>query len=659
MNIKRFSCFLLAFVMMVSLFAGCAKQGGEPQTVTEPQSTQTPTEPVVVGPTRTAEDFIARLSDAMQAGDLPIDLVPEWDDDYSQDTKYAGYSVRLININGNYDALRIVLYYSKTGSETLSNIQIICYDEATGQQREVYALLCGIASALCDEAMTEEMAAELFSAEPAQSLFATYSGDIGSFIDMSAITYPEGVESYESSVVFRQPGKLTHSILTQHITFQNKTRDVMTYEITFAGTEETFFADKIVDFSGAPSVEELEQRINDALAAKGVPITCTFVPYVHYGCWRGIFQWTTLEDPDYAYPEFPYEQYIEWGNSLEYLTDEVVAAYISSFFRGVYLYVYTRDPIREDVPAYDIRLNECMPPELLEALCIACDPENRAGDVEVLHSLPIAESEGQRERVLQKDGYTITHDINEEGLQDSYRIYYEADQQWYTPNLTGEALLDPALMDYEFRISKPMVVDGMFNYYGEGQGYQTYFHDSQEGWMSLHDILNDFLEYTRSKFFLDPYWDRNGEHAYICDAYSGAPWDSSVFRIDVFDMVVDLCYDADIQDYTGFSELEPEEFLRIPIGLSLLLDENLTVEEAIRLHTHAIEYDFIATAEDKNIAPVGYQVTVYGTGDVVHILAVNPDTGENTYSAMTRMYMENAMSGGKLVYAHLAQYLDD
>ena len=39
-----------------------------------------------------------------------------------------------------------------------------------------------------------------------------------------------------------------------------------------------------------------------------------------------------------------------------------------------------------------------------------------------------------------------------------------------------------------------------------------------------------------------------------------------------------------------------------------------TVEEAIRLHTHAIEYDFIATAADKNIAPVGYQVTVYPNG---------------------------------------------
>jgi hypothetical protein len=132
-----------------------------------------------------------------------------------------------------------------------------------------------------------------------------------------------------------------------------------------------------------------------------------------------------------------------------------------------------------------------------------------------------------------------------------------------------------------------------------------------------------------------------------------------VFRIDVSDMVVDLCYDADIQDHSEFDGHETEEFLRIPIGLSLLMDENLTVEEAIRLHTHAIEYDFIATAADKDIAPVGYQVTVYGTGDVVHILAENPTTGQNTYSVMTRLYMDNATQTGKLVYAHLAEYLDD
>ena len=117
--------------------------------------------------------------------------------------------------------------------------------------------------------------------------------------------------------------------------------------------------------------------------------------------------------------------------------------------------------------------------------------------------------------------------------------------------------------------------------------------------------------------------------------------------------------DADIQEHSEFDGHQPEEFLRIPIGLSLLMDENLTVEEAIRLHTHAIEYDFIATAADKNIAPVGYQVTVYGTGDVVHILAENPTTGQNTYSVMTRLYMDNATQIGKLVYAHLAQYLDD
>jgi hypothetical protein len=662
MTIKRFSCFLLAFAVMMSLFAGCAKQGGEVQTGTVPQSTQAPTEPVVAGPPRTAEELVPRLNTLLKEQNIPLEFVyaeertlyKTGDDGNPEVDRYYSLYLAAFTDSGApvmTNTFDLSVEYANTISDPILTLQIWIGKDATEREREMHQKVCTIAAQLCDEQMNAETINSLLVAEPKPT---QYVADTGAFKTFTFKMNPyNGVDGdYDYSVVYCQNGDMLHTV--SRFLFSNEAW----YEIEFDQHAEALYAQRI--FS-APSVEELEQRINDALAAMDAPITCTMVPYVDYGCWRGVFQWSTLEDPDYAYPEFPYEEFISWGNAPENITDEVVAEYISSFLRWVCLDVDTRDPIREDAPAYDIQLNKFdgMPPELLEALCIACDPENGAGDVEVLHSLPIAESEGRRERVLQKDGYTITHDINEEGLQDAYKIHYEADQQWYTPNPTGEALLDPALMDYEFRVSKPMVVDGMFNYYGDGQGYQTYFHDSQVGWVSLSDMLNDFLDYTRTNFSLDPYWDRNGEHSYICDGFSGAPLNSSVFRIDVSDMVVDLCYDADIQEHSEFDGHETEEFLRIPIGLSLLMDENLTVEEAIRLHTHAIEYDFIATAADKNIAPVGYQVTVYGTGDVVHILAENPTTGQNTYSVMTRLYMDNATQTGKLVYAHLAEYLDD
>ena len=662
MTIKRFSCFLLALAVMMSLLAGCAKQGGEVQTGTAPQSTQAPTEPVVVGPPRTAEELVPRLNTLLKEQNIPLEFV--YEDEYilyktgadgnPEIDRYFSLYLAAFTDSGvpvTTETFDLSVEYASTITDPILTLQIWVADDATEREREMQQKVCAIAAQLCDEQMNAETISALLVAEPKPTQYVTNTGAYQTFKYKSNPYDPVDRET-DYSVVYCQNGDLLHTVSRR--LFSNEAW----YEIEFGQYAETLFAERI---SSAPSVEELEQRINDALAAKGAPITCILMPFGNYGCWRGIFQWTTLEDPDYAYPEFPYEEFISWGNAPENITDEVVADYIGNIFRTVYLYVYAHDPVRKDAPIYDIKLNkvDSMPQELMEALCIACDPENGDADMTALNSLPIAESEGRRERVLQKDGYSITHDINEEGLQDSYRIVYEDDAQWYTPDPTGEALLDPALLDYKFRISKPMVVDGMFNYFGDGQGYQTYFHDSQVGWVSLTDTLNDFLDYTRTNFSLDPYWDRNGEHSYICDGFSGAPLNSSVFRIDVSDMVVDLCYDADIQDHSEFDGHQPEEFLRIPIGLSLLMDENLTVEEAIRLHTHAIEYDFIATAADKNIAPVGYQVTVYGTGDVVHILAENPTTGQNTYSVMTRLYMDNATESGKLVYAHLAQYLDD
>jgi len=157
---------------------------------------------------------------------------------------------------------------------------------------------------------------------------------------------------------------------------------------------------------------------------------------------------------------------------------------------------------------------------------------------------------------------------------------------------TGGALPDPALPDYEFRLREPIFSDGLFNYYGDGQGYETYFHGSQD--------------YLPVDYWLDT--------------------------------------------------MGREYILRIPIGIGLLMDENLTAEEAIALHTHATEYDFIATAEDQRdgIAKEGFRVTVYGTGDVVHLLAENPETGENKYAVILRGYAEYDPDNSRLI-----QYLDD
>ena len=95
-------------------------------------------------------------------------------------------------------------------------------------------------------------------------------------------------------------------------------------------------------------------------------------------------------------------------------------------------------------------------------------------------------------------------------------------------------------------------------------------------------------------------------------------------------------------------------FLRIPIGISRIFDQSMTWEDAIALHTQSGDYDFIATDDDYLIAPAGYQVTVYDSEDVVHILAEDPETGNHQYSVAVRDYVLYDYG-----YAHLLEYLDN
>lgn len=676
MKMKRTVSFLLVLVMLLGLFAGCGQQGGETKPGTEPQAGQETTQPTQetsapkLDPPRTAEDFIAQLSDVLKVRNIPVELVLEQDEDYSQESKFAVYVVHLTNGNGNYGALRIILYYSKAEPGALSRIQIKLYDSATEQEQEVYSVLSGIASSLCDEAMTEEMVAELFAAETAQSWYATYSGDIGSFSEIREIPYPEGVEYNESSVVFRQPGKLTHSILREHITFQKETRDPTTYEITYARVEECFFADKIISIA-VPSVEELEQRINYAFATLGVPITCTLMPYGDPGQWRGLFRLTKLEDSEYTYPGFPYEKYIDRGWSMEEITDEVVEGY---FCGQLFLWVDAIDPLRKDASAYYISFNVYDPaifPEMAQVIYLACDPENGADDFSAIQDAPLVEDDEEHyfeeERVLQKEDYSIRQRIYTGGNHIQIIVHYDMGIAINVRELTGEELLNPALLEYEFMLEGPAVEDSVFNFYG--QGYQTYFNGSYDEYVEWDNVLNDFLNCTRSGVVVQSV-NKDGEY-YTAIYAADEPYDNyelnrKVFRIKEFyadeapygTYELYMIYNTNVAQYLTeeMHEIELENLLRIPIGLSLMLDEALTAEEAIQLHTHAIEYDYIATKDDQDrgIAQEGFQVTVYGTGDVIHLLTENPETGANTYSAIVRAYAEESAA-----YAKLIEYLDD
>lgn len=674
---KRIICFILSAVMVLGLLAGCGQTQSGEDTTPSRETTQS-TQQEAQTPPRTAEELVPRLNAELKARDIPLEFVHQgeytgqsWNT--AQNICYSLYQAKY-SVDGTTittDTFDLSVDYKDTPADPMITLQIWVSDDATERERELHKTVCAIAAQLCDAQMSEETAEQLLATEPSNTPYAVFTGEIGSFTKAEDTYVPVSDDPNEDSfyldqstyrAVFCQNADLTHTIYRQLST------EEAWYELYFDQTSEMLFGGRI--FS-APSVEELEQRINDAFMTLEVPVTCSLVPYMDYGQWRAAFRWTTLEKEDYAYPEYPYE---EWGQTPEEVEEEWVTQYIQSQIEWVDLSVYAVDPFRKDAPVSRIHLGQNGIAGLPETLCIACDPENGAGDFAALQSMtPVpGDWEGYEESVLQKEDYSITRETNLEYGSHYYSVEYDETGNWYAQDPAGEALLNPAYLDYEFRIDGPMVVDGMFNFL---QGYQTYFCGSYDDELSLADVLHDFLICTRSQIAVDInyYIDDSGLYRYYYGLY-GAPWSGEDVELDrnafrIYDFSYDNCseitlrYNTDVEQYLTDSmfDIALENVLYAPIGLGLLLDEALTAEEAIRLQTHAIEYDYIAdAAADQYVAPAGYQITVYGTGDVVHVLAEDPESGDHFYIVMTRAYMKVAIGpDGVLAYAHLEQYLDD
>lgn len=410
------------------------------------------------------------------------------------------------------------------------------------------------------------------------------------------------------------------------------------------------------------SVSDLEEGINEQFSARGIPVTCTFYPNVQYGQWRPVFRFTTLEDPDYQYPEAELQE----GDTQEIISRRYNNELHSS------LSVSATDPTDKDALISYINIDgygwdqppqtfyEAFNLEVLEILCAVFGWEAYL-ETFLTPETDWAEGEQYKAREFNTEQYYLQQVMNRDSEYTSLNVYSLAASGMQMDYPTGEALLDPQLLAFDFRLSEPILdYDDkyLFGYetFNTDQMRDVYFMGSNEmNFFSVASALADYLTYTCSQLFLSYNSERDddGLHYEIrvgdWNGYS-VTLDQEAYGLSIYnDAEVFLYYDVDVTDYYDPSTLahpvEKETILRMPIGLALLLDEGMTPEEAVQLHTHVIEHDYVDEES-------GVQVTVYGPRDVVHVLQENPETGENSYFVWTRGYFDYA-------YGHLTVYLDD
>ena len=673
MRMKRTVSFLLVLVMLLGLFAGCAQQGGETQPGTESQAgqetTQVPTEPEVKDPPRTAEDFIAQLSNALAARGMLVELVFLQENDFDADSfrkaeHRSDYYVYSVDKNETWMDLGISLQlFTEIGSEPLKEIQIHALKGAPQQGLELYPVLCGVASALCDEQMTEEKAAELFATEPYKASYVTYHNDIGSFTCVE-----EYIREYYDfgtySVVFCQPHDLTHSLV------QVDGIEGQCYKINFTEEDTELYTSNGSNETSL-SLGELETFINGFFTEREIPIECVFQMQGRqdsYSCyadgtiasgnsgtvrWEARFRFTTLDDPDFVYPyvDLEYYQGDEMEKHRNFTLNENIPVSITVETKGfsydasifsVRCGVFS-DYYYETAPGEDVWYDWAQ--QMIGGLGELWSAETEDNTVVNFVSEELAKGLSPLESEIDTDELRAWLYVWETGM--SLDIMHDAINGWEYPEPEE---MDTALLDCPFAFDRPVVQNGLFfgkdvigNYHYRMDPYGMDHAATSVG--DYNPLLAEYMGMSAAKITLRNYW--YGEQIWFSQTDAQVVNGFAVGRIGaVTDEVLDYRYFgifyhdvADLYEQMFMVYYNPkvdypveyEQVLRVPIGTSQIFDEGLTVEEAIALHTQPRE--MALTFGD-------WQLSYYAPREVAHIHCENTVTGQILYFVLPQVIFE-------------------
>ena len=670
---KRTVSFLLVLVMLLGLFAGCAQQGGETQPGTESQAgqetTQVPTEPEVKDPPRTAEDFIAQLSNALAARGMLVELVFLQENDFDADSfrkaeHRSDYYVYSVDKNETWMDVGISLQlFTEIGSEPLKEIQIHALKGAPQQGLELYPVLCGVASALCDEQMTEEKAAELFATEPYKASYVTYHNDIGSFTCVE-----EYIREYYDfgtySVVFCQPHDLTHSLV------QVDGIEGQCYKINFTEEDTELYTSNGSNETGL-SLGELETFINGFFTEREIPIECVFQMQGRqdsYSCyadgtiasgnfgtvhWEARFHFTTLDDPDFVYPyvDLEYYQGDEMEKHRNFTLNENIPVSITVETKGfsydapifsVRCGVFS-DYYYETAPGEDVWYDWAQ--QMIGGLGELWSAETEDNTVVNFVSEELAKGLSPLESEIDTDELRAWLYVGETGM--SLDIMHDAINGWEYPEPEE---MDTALLDCLFAFDRPVVQNGLLfdkdvigNYHYRMDPYGMDHAATSVG--AYNPLLAEYMGMSAAKITLRNYW--YGEQIWFSQTDAQVVNGFAVGRIGaVTDEVLDYRYFGifyhDVEDlyeqmfmvyYNPKVDcpVEYEQVLRVPIGTSQIFDEGMTVEEAIALHTQPRE--MALTFGD-------WQLSYYAPREVAHIHCENTVTGQILYFVLPQVIFE-------------------
>lgn len=403
--------------------------------------------------------------------------------------------------------------------------------------------------------------------------------------------------------------------------------------------------------------------------------------------WQMRFRFTNLEDPDTHYPtfatldhEYPamIATYIEYWLPFE-LTITANGVSHDSAISGV---EYKKTIVRNDADHFvkwdsswdeiTIQLqNEIINTWLKEvgneSLSAYLNGErNDWAATHLISSIDFTESYGDDTSLCYSYCYTDTSEPVTESSEKYYEILHIRDFILEDGGYTApDNLFSPELLEYRYTLNSPRIPDDISMYITHTGDYDTIYRTDIYGG-STDDInaLTQYLDSNASKFNLqfdhryDDVEEDGTDYSWLCqyleaknydwlDIYefydndAHVEYDTRYFgiferpllvNIDLYHTIYSLPEHLCV--YYNESKAASDDLayiLRASIGLSQLWDEEMTVDEAIALHTEEQEITLVYN---------NWNVTFYAPRKVTHMIAKNTETGQTLYTVVPKAIAE-------------------
>ena len=714
---KQKLCLLLALILLLGIIAGCSQPNAESNpTENTPAAEAIPevepeTEPLPkisdLERPRTPEDFLYQLNLYMKEnaigltfsfGEQRVDTYTNWVQCVPSDT---GEGTRMIT-----DQVALWLQYRGDLSGELLTVRAFIDTPWKEKPHDYHRMLSIAASTLCDEAMTEELAAKLYdtkvetkSMEPR----VLYTEDEICLIRSQELK--EMTEEYSSYYVtsykFCKPAEITHSF---------KQRDCGGY-----GFDPGWYDVILTEVYGVaddPSltIAELENGINAYFAAEGLPLECAFqlksyegtqeeqeneprmVSYSNVDGYRfsyDVDQWyewtmcirfTSWEDPNIKYPtpvgisslygysserafaeaqiyhDFPIKMTVEaTGNSKN---GRIVSVEPRLRVKPDRL---TLDRSRWDASWVEIGL------QFITAVWDIWEQELGIDAVKNFMASMLSQEDPDEEGAMETEEYILSYTPN----RFSYEFYmkYKPGTQWKLDE-PAEKILDPQRLDLPFTFDKSVIQTGK---YTVKTNYGTTY-CVEDGLFFVVDMYSGHYRYRTDIYGLTQYYDTIPDLIKQYLVYIGSPLkheptlydrENNKFYYNVL-AAVDGSYLGNSIGFRGYSFIQDDYARRIGFDDEMYCvyyneteDCPVDIDHMIALAVGlsqicddgmTVEEAIALHTQEQEVSLVyqNWQISYIAPRNVAHIICKNTATGMTRYYVIPKNLFEVAPQCGSL-----------